>query len=225
AEAVAYPEGLVARPDGWVGLVEVAGGRLMRVSPDGQVSVVATLGGGPNGAAIGPDGAIYVCNNGGLSRQSRTFPAIQRVEPDSGRVDVLYTECDGQPLGSPNDLVFDQTGGFWFTEFTGGALCYARPDGTEIRRVVTRVESPNGVGLSPDGDVLYWAQTRSRQVHRRHLNGPGDVVDSPGSRVDVLMRGGTPDRWSVLVGLPGVEELDSLAIDSSGAVCVGTLID
>ena len=225
AEGLAFPEGPVAMPDGSVVVVEVVGGRLSRVSPDGRVSVVATLGGGPNGAAIGPDGAIYVCNNGGLSRQSRTFPAIQRVEPDSGRVDVLYTECDGQPLGSPNDLVFDKTGGFWFTEFTGGALCYARPDGTEIRRVVTRVESPNGVGLSPDGDVLYWAQTRSRQVHRRHLNGPGDVVDSPGSRVDVLMRGGTPDRWSVLVGLPGVEELDSLAIDSSGAVCVGTLID
>jgi gluconolactonase len=225
ADGLAFPEGPVAMPDGSVLVVEVAGGRLSRVSPNGRVHVVATLGGGPNGAAIGPDGGIYVCNNGGITRPSRTFPAIQRVDPDTGRVDVIYTECDGQPLGSPNDLVFDRSGGFWFTEFTGGAVCYARPDGSSIRRAVTRVEAPNGVGLSPNGDVLYWAQTRTRQVHRRRLSGPGEVVESPGCRVQVLMRGGTLDRWSLLVGLPGVEELDSLAVDSSGAVCVGTLMD
>ena len=52
--------------DGSVLLVEVARGTLSRVRPDGEIEVVAELGGGPNGAALGPDGAVYVCNNGGF---------------------------------------------------------------------------------------------------------------------------------------------------------------
>ena len=51
--------------DGSVVLVEIAAGALTRVQPDGTTSTVADTGGGPNGAAVGPDGAIYVTNNGG----------------------------------------------------------------------------------------------------------------------------------------------------------------
>jgi gluconolactonase len=225
ADGLAFPEGPVAMPDGSVVVVEVVGGNLTRVGPDGKVAVVAALGGGPNGAAVGPDGAFYVCNNGGMTRDSRTTAAIQRVDPDTGQVDVLYTECDGKPLGAPNDLVFDEAGRFWFTDFGGGAIYYATPDGSSISRAIARVSAPNGIGLSPGGDVLYWAQTHTRQVHRRQLAGPGEVVASPGCDIAVLVRGGSIDRWSLLVGLPGVEELDSLALDASGAVCVGTLID
>jgi gluconolactonase len=60
-----FQEGAVALPDGSVLVVEIAGGRLSRVTPDGAVSVIANLGGGPNGAAIGPDGKCYICNNVG----------------------------------------------------------------------------------------------------------------------------------------------------------------
>ena len=225
AEGLAFPEGPVAMADGSVVVVEVAGGRLIRVGSDRQVSVLADIGGGPNGAALGPDGALYLCNNGGMTRQSRTVPAIQRVDTKTGQVDVLYTECDGQAFGAPNDLVFDETGHFWFTDFRGDNIYYASPDGNSITRAVARVAGPNGIGLSPGGDVLYWAQTHTRQVHRRRLAGPGQVVASTGYDIGVLVRGGTLDRWSLLVGLPDAQELDSLAVDSSGAVCVGTLID
>jgi sugar lactone lactonase YvrE len=61
-----FPEGPIAMSDGSVILVEMERGTLSRVSPDRTVSVIAKLGGGPNGTAMGPDGAIYVCNNGGL---------------------------------------------------------------------------------------------------------------------------------------------------------------
>ena len=53
-------------PDGSVLVVEIKRGTLTRVSPDGRTSIVATTGGGPNGAAVGPDGKVYVCNNGGF---------------------------------------------------------------------------------------------------------------------------------------------------------------
>src|SRR3989440_4427159 len=62
-----FPEGPVVMPDGSVVLVEIRGRRLTRVWPDGRKEVVAQIPGGPNGAALGPDGKIYVCNNGGFS--------------------------------------------------------------------------------------------------------------------------------------------------------------
>src|SRR4051812_6936532 len=65
ASGLQFPEGPVAMDDGSVVLVEIARGTVSRVLPDGRVEVVAECGGGPNGAAIGPDGALYVCNNGG----------------------------------------------------------------------------------------------------------------------------------------------------------------
>lgn len=225
AEGLAFPEGPVALPDGSVLVGEMLSGRLSRVSGEGKVSIVATVGGGPNGAAVGPDGAIYVCNNGGVTAENRSVPCIQRVDPETGKTDVLYTEWEEQKLAAPNDLVFDSTGGFWFTDYRGGAIYYARADGSAIHRADARAWEPNGIGLSPEGDTLYWAETRARQIHRRRLASPGEIVASPGCDITAVMRDGAPDRWSLLVGLPGASDLDSLAIESTGAVCVGTLVD
>src|SRR5260221_8728160 len=60
-----FPEGPVAMNDGSVLVVEITRGTLTRVRPNGAKEVVAETGGGPNGAAIGPDGKVYICNNGG----------------------------------------------------------------------------------------------------------------------------------------------------------------
>jgi len=225
AEDLGFPEGPVAMPDGSVVLVELRGGRLSRIGPSGDHSVIAEMGGGPNGAAVGPDGALYVCNNGGLSATRRTTPSIQRLDPGSGEVAVLYTEVGGRPLGAPNDLVFDETGNFWFTDFANDAIYYASPDGTSVSAVVEGIQGPNGIGLSPDGLVLYWAQTYTRQIHRRRVSEPGRVVEVPRLEVQSLIRGLAPDPWSLVAGLPGAQELDSLAVEAGGAVCVGTLLD
>jgi gluconolactonase len=138
---------------------------------------------------------------------------------------VLYTECDGDQLVAPNDLVFDSTGGFWFTDFRGSRIYYARPDGSLIRPIEAPASEPNGIGLSPGEEVLYWAQTTSRQVHRRRLAGPGEIVASRGYNPTAAMLADAPDRWSLLVGLPGAAEFDSLAMEENGALCVGTIVD
>jgi len=67
AEGLQFHEGPIAMADGSIILVEIKRQTLSRVAPDGKVDVIADLGGGPNGAAIGPDGAVYVCNNGGFT--------------------------------------------------------------------------------------------------------------------------------------------------------------
>ena len=166
--------------DGSVLVVEVVGQCVTRVQPDGTKERVADVAGGPNGAAIGPDGALYLCNNGGIFTPVKIGdlvvpgpfdPAgyiggrIQRVDLVTGAVADLYTECDGRPLRAPNDLVFDPAGGFWFTDHgirDGAArtvdltsIYYAQADGTSINEVVHAVEGPNGIGLSPDGSMLY----------------------------------------------------------------------
>lgn len=128
-EGLRFPEGPVALPDGRVLLVEIARGTITEVAPDGAQRILATPGGGPNGAALGPDGALYICNNGGFEwheRDGRLYPGdqpadysggrIERLDLTTGELTVLYDACEGRPLCGPNDLVFDRTGGFWFTD-------------------------------------------------------------------------------------------------------------
>src|SRR4051812_50190989 len=64
-EGLEFPEGPIAMADGSVILTEIKGQRLTRIKPDGSKELVVETGGGPNGAAVGPDNAIYITNNGG----------------------------------------------------------------------------------------------------------------------------------------------------------------
>src|SRR5262249_17974817 len=120
ATGLRFPEGPVAMPAGSVVLVEIERRALSRVTPGGKIHVIAQLGGGPNGAAMGPGGRIYVTNNGGLKfveRPGKLFPiaqaddyttgSIQVVDPETGKFETLYDRCDGRRLCGPNDLVFD----------------------------------------------------------------------------------------------------------------------
>lgn len=245
ASDLQFPEGPIALSDGSIVLVEIKRGTLTWLEADGTVRKRFDLGGGPNGAAIGPDGHVYVCNNGGcfewLDVMGLTLPgpvpaswtggSIQRVDLDSGHVEVLYTESqtpDGEtvPLRAPNDIVFDADGGFWFSDHgvrherssdrTG--LHYASPDGSSCVEVVHPLDAPNGVGLSPDGSVLYTAETHTGRVWQWYLSGPG-TLDA--SRLDATGPGG----GHLLTGLAGYQLLDSLGVDGHGWVCVATLVN
>jgi gluconolactonase len=236
AEGLQFPEGPIAMADGSVILTEIKRGVLSRVAPDGGTEVWAETGGGPNGAAIGPDGAIYVTNNGGsfewLDMDGLTIPGptppshkggyIQRIDPKTRAVTTLYSECDGKPLVGPNDLVFDRTGGFWFTDHgcstpegrKFGGLYYARPDGSRITRQRDHLISPNGVGLSPDESVVYVADTNLGRLWAFDVKAPGELAPPAGF---------APGR--VIHNLQGYQLLDSLAVEASGKVCVATIIN
>src|SRR5689334_10775428 len=120
ATGLSFPEGPVALRDGSVALVEIERQTVSRVRPDGTVSVIARPAGGPNGMAVGPDGAFYVCNNGGFAWrlehgllrpvfQPSDYAGgrIERIDPDTGEVRVLYDHCGAHRLRGPNDIVFD----------------------------------------------------------------------------------------------------------------------
>jgi gluconolactonase len=236
-----FPEGPVALDDGSVLVVEVTRGTLTRVRANGAKEVVAETGGGPNGAAIGPDGMVYVCNNGGIALQADGSPteglpagytggSIQRVDLATGKVETLYTECNGHRLRGPNDLVFDATGGFWFTDFgkvgqrerDRTAVYYAKCDGSLIKEVVFPIDGPNGIGLAPGDTRLYVAQTFEGRVWQWDIPSPGELAREVGAGGPLLAG---PGGGKLLAGLPGYQLLDSLAVDSAGNVCVATLIN
>jgi gluconolactonase len=237
AEGLEFPEGPVAMRDGSVVLVEIRRGTLSRVLPSGQIEVIADLGGGPNGAAIGPDGAMYVCNNGGFNWVKRAdgtlvphgIPSgyaggsIQRVDLKTGKFDTLYTQCEGRYLRGPNDIVFDVSGGFWFTDLGKadderidfGYLYYARADGSMIVKARSGLMTPNGVGLSPDGNIVYVSETRTSRLWPFEIAGPGRIKQ-PQDRFA---------RQRPLGPLPGYQLLDSLAVEAGGKVCVATILN
>ncbi len=235
AEGLRFPEGPVATDDGSVLVVEINRGTLSRVLPGGTVEVVADCGGGPNSAAIGPEGDVWIANNGGCFEfidlgglvipgpvpDSYEGGSIQRVDLVSGEVQSVYTECDGHPLRAPNDLVMDGHGGFWFTDHglrlertsDRTAVYYALCDGSSISEVVFPLDAPNGVGLSPAGDRLYVAETHTGRLWAWDVTAPGVVTGA----------GLMPPHGELMYAAPRDDLFDSLGVDSAGNVCVATL--
>jgi len=215
--------------------VEIAKGCVTRIDKNGRKSTIATPGGGPNGAAFGPDGHLYICNNGGFAWKrvdGRLIPArqaddysggrIERIDIQTGKVDVIYASCNGYPLKGPNDLVFDRHGGFYFTDhgkrrprdMDFGALYYAKTDGSLITELVQPMIMPNGVGLSPDEQSVYVAETRTGHLWAFDIISPGILRKQP-----LHENGGRH-----LAGPPGYTSYDSLAVERDGNICVASLI-
>lgn len=236
ATGLRFPEGPVWLNDGSVAFVEIARGTVSRWSPDGKIEVIAETGGGPNGMAVGPDGAFYVCNNGGFTWREENgmlrpaLPAtdrpngrIERVDSVTGAVEILYDRCDEHLLRGPNDLVFDRHGGFYFSD-TGrsrardrdhGGIYYGLADGSRIVEVAHPVLTPNGIGLSPDGSVLFVAEMEPARLWAFDIVEPGVVKKQPFPS----QHGGR-----LVIGLGGFQRLDSLAVTAAGNICLATLV-
>ena len=235
ASGLRFPEGPVAMSDGSVLVVEIEAGRITRVLPDGRTETVAIPGGGPNGLAIGPDGKLYCCNNGGfryVERDGYLTPhgqpddysggRIERVDLATGAVEVLYRDGDfGCTLRGPNDIVFDRHGGFWFTDHgktrererdvTG--IFYAKADGSMLKEVIFPSENPNGIGLSPDGQTLYAAETFTCRLQAFRVTAPGEVDQAAG-----------PAGPAIPIYRPaGFKWFDSLGVEECGNICVATI--
>jgi len=236
AENLQFPEGPVPLEDGSIVLVEMAGGNLTRVWDEGRAEVVTDLGGGPNGAAVGPDGRVYVANNGGYDfvpnagelRPAGSQPQrgwIDAVDLATGAVDRVYDRCGEDTFGHPNDLVFDAHGGFYFTDsgkmtaagIEWGALYYARADGTSIQKVAGSLLSPNGIGFSPDGKTLYVTETVTAALWAWEVLAPGELRKLNSEDV--------PHGGRFVSGSANHQRFDSLAVTASGHVLVGTLVN
>ena len=234
AKGLGFPEGPVAMGDGSIIHTEINGGWVTRVTPDGTVTRLGAAAGGPNGLALGPDGMLYLCNNGGARYIPGHFagqgPAddyvtgsIQRVDPKTGARETLFTHVDGRKLSAPNDIVFDRHGGYYFTDLgkryatsrDHGGLYYVAPGATAVKTLAYPILSSNGVSLSPDERTIYVADTESARLWAFDLEAPGVLKKAP----EPTMQGAR-----FLGGLPTFSRFDSLAVLASGNIVVATLV-
>ncbi|MEZ5994850.1 MAG: SMP-30/gluconolactonase/LRE family protein [Hyphomonadaceae bacterium] len=236
AEGLQFPEGPIAMPDGSVILVEIKRKTLTRVW-NGKSEVIAEIGGGPNGAAFGPDGAIYLTNNGGFefhdisgltipghAASDYTTGRIERVDLATGRVERLYDNFEGQRLSGPNDLVFDKSGGFWFTDLgknykrssDRGGLYYAKTDSSLLKEASMGMSASMASGF--------------RQMKRSSTRPRPETAKLWAFDITGEERSGRTTRWAVPRGgaslcSPIISFFDSLALQANGDVCVATILN
>lgn len=199
ARGLQVPEGPAMLGDGTVVFTEQLAGRIS--SFDGtHVEVVAVTGGAPNSCVAGETG-LYVCQNGGVVGSWRSEqpqpPGIQRVHP-SGEVALVRTNVAGRDLVTPNDLVFSPDGQLWFTDpsqpfdpanrLDEGCLHALSGCDDDVRLDVGGVYC-NGIGISPDGDVL-WVESYTRRVRRLTPEGEAETLCT-------LPEGHVPDGFAV----------------------------
>lgn len=232
-EGLKFPEGPILMPDGSVMLSELLGNKVVQVWPDGMKKVVAEPEGMPNGLAFGPDGFLYCANMGGLlkpgilgsmpgvdvKRLAYRGGSIQRIDIATGECVDILTECEGHGLRAPDDLVFDSSGGFWFTDIgvtdhdsrkadeTG--IYYVPSDMSSVKRVIRSTVPTNGIGISPDGTKLYWTEYLTGRLFMRRITAPGVLAEPEVPFGDCIFAHPLPVTW-----------FDSLTVGANGEIAV-----
>lgn len=171
---------------------DVTARRVLRLTPDKQLSTVVALDAfAPGGLAFHKDGRLFIA----ALDMEKELGTIVAVRPDGTRMETILPADAGY---MPNDLVFDREGGFYFTDFKGtatepkGGVYYATPADWEIKPVLPHLAMANGIALSPDGATLWATEFGRNLLHRMELAGPAAIAPI-GSTVPYHFTGPAPD--------------------------------
>lgn len=184
-------------------VVDVAWGRIFRISPDGgEVELFTEYDGEPNGLKIHRDGRIFIADY---------RHGIMAADPDTGSVTPFLDRSTLDRFKGVNDLVFASNGDMYFTDqgLTGlqdptGSVYRLSVDG-RLDRLLDNIPSPNGLVLNLEESALFVNVTRGNCIWR--------VPMSPAN--------GMPYKVGVFLQLSGsLGGPDGLAIDSAGNLAV-----
>ncbi|MFL9901339.1 SMP-30/gluconolactonase/LRE family protein [Paraburkholderia fungorum] len=187
--------------DGNLFVTDIPYGRILRITPERQWSVVAEYDGWPNGLKVHRDGRLFVADH---------KRGIVCIDPRSGEVTPVLEHVRREGFRGTNDLVFAKNGDLYFTDQgqTGlqdasGRVFRLRADG-QVDCLIDVVPSPNGIVLSPDEKTLFVAVTRANQIWRLPLHSDGTT-----SKVGAFI--------TLSGGLAGP---DGIAMDEQGGLAV-----
>ena len=189
-------EGAIFDRSGNLLFCDVSGGRVLRLTPDKQLSTVVRLDGlFPGGLAIHKDGRLFIAALTGTFDSG----AILAVNLDGSNLQTIIPAVAGY---APNDLVFDAAGGFYFTDFKGtstepkGGVYYASPGFQTIKPVLPNLAQANDIALSPDGKSL-WATEFGRNLLHRVQLADATTIAPIGSAIAYRFIGPAPDSMRV----------------------------
>ena len=140
--------------------------RILKIAPDGDVSIYRKPAGGANGLIIDRMNRLVMCQ---YNRKR-----VARIEPD-GTETVLADNYKGEPLIGPNDLCVDLRGRIYFTDPYYGpeeerhkftAAIYRIDAPGEIVRLVVSLLKPNGILITPDNRYVYVSDRGTQKLHR-----------------------------------------------------------
>jgi gluconolactonase len=182
-------------------IVDIAWGRIIKIAPDGAMTVVAEYDGEPNGMKVMADGSLMVADY---------KHGLMRIDPATGAVQEHCTRYRLERFKGVNDLTVAADGAIWFTDQgqTGlqdptGRIFRLDPKG-DLSLVLDGIPSPNGLVLSPDERILYIGVTRGNAVWRMPI-----------------MPDGGPSKVGIFVQLSGgLGGPDGLALTDAGGVVV-----
>ena len=141
--------------------VDLAHGRIFRISPSGDWSVFANYDGEPNGLRIHRDGRVFVADH---------RHGVLAFDPETATQTTILGQAHREGFKGLNDLVFGSNGDLFFTDQGQSAL--QKPNGCvyrlrqtgELDLLFDAIPGPNGLVLDPSETLLYVSATWSNQI-------------------------------------------------------------
>ncbi len=191
AHGFRFTEGPAWSHDGYLIFSDIPGNRIMKQAPGSAAEVYREGSNGAAGNAFDTQGRLYTCETH-TRRVTRT--------DKKGRIEVLAERWEGKRLNAPNDIVVSKSGHVYFTDPAFGnqqdsreldfyGVYHITPKG-QLEVIAKPAGRPNGITLSPDGRILYVANSDERNIRAYDVDRDGGVS---GERVAVSKIDGIPD--------------------------------
>jgi gluconolactonase len=181
-------------------VTDIPFGRIFKITPGGEWSLVGEYDGWPNGLKIHRDGMLYIADQ---------KHGIIRMDPATGKTEPFISHDHLEGFRGCNDLIFASNGDLYFTDQgqTGlqdptGRVFRHRANG-QLSRIIDYAPSPNGLALSPSEQVLFLCVTRGNAIWRVPLLPDGNIT-----------------KVGIYVQLSGGVGPDGMAVDTAGGIAV-----